>query len=302
MSSSNKMELILYSFLRTIPAILLENKLMLHNRSIEFIIISPFLVWSICALFAAKQGEYIELYYYPFFLLYPIIYIVRDFKKILQNTNKYIEQRRLLITIIMMIFFGGVVLAMIFVVIQINTKNNILIKIINVIVTVSSFVSLLGLLIVIVNIFKIIIVKQYQFFSDWRRWKKWNKIKPPKIEIEALLTKLSNYHQEEFWMKLISLVRKENLLKTNQKSEMTLEQLALTIEKYVYHKETILSEKGNLSEKINLIISPEVTYLNMWLKKNGELKTLKKLENNLDEIYLLLEQVRSLRQVNAIQN
>lgn len=278
-SFENTFKFTLYFYFRTIPISLGKSALGLNNIYITQILFTSLLLWAICALLSAKIGNSIEVYWYPFLLLFPVIYISKNLNKILVNAKKHARNVFVMIFLLMMLYllntyFEPVLLVLLFILLPIG----------------------------IFFIFKENVFNWYQGFLDWLRWKKWDKKKLEKINIEDMLTMLSNYHHKKFWIKLISLVIKENLLETNHKSEITLEELALTIEKYLYIKEIILSGEGNLSDQINPIFSSKVTHLNMWLKKNGELKSLRKLENNLDEIYLLLEQVRSLRQANSTQN
>lgn len=284
--------------------ILLNKSSFIIDKSLIFIIggcilISYCALWYSFALDAASSGKYIKINWNPFVFLADSVSDFKNITKIVKDTRK--NHKLILIKLCDYIILSIIT----FFLLVCLEKVAIAIK------PLGSTIFLLLLLIFSVVGLDFMIRDVHKSFVDWRRWRKWNNKKPIKISIENLLSILSNYHDKHYWEKIISFTRKNNILMPDENSEIILEQLALIIEEYIYHKGKLLTSNSifliffdqiALSKKINIILSSKPALLNMWFKKNGELKSLRELEYNLDEVYLILEQVRSLRKVDSTSN
>ena len=174
-------------------------------------------------------------------------------------------------------------------------------------------------------------------FKDKNTWKQWSKQSQLTTTSEHLLCSINPYYNQDFCKKTIVIVREKNLINPTQKSEALLHELATALEHslFVLNRKKTMSQKlakrrnkrrfkrwmsfiqnPNNIKKILLVKSSKKSrklpiermidnysgseFFTSWLQQYTRKNKMRFVELGsefLDEVYLLLEQVRAKRQV-----
>ena len=282
------------------------------------IIFSPLLLWSIFAISAANTGQFTHPFWWAFLLLFPVLYFIIKFRELI----KYVISKFKVIAFVTFLW-------LLIIVIRswcIDNPDSVISKIL----------SLSYLIIVVCFILPILFTVIENFISltqDWIKWQKWLKIRPSFITAQELLNLITHYHHARFSKRLIIIIRERNSLLATEDSEQLLKELALALESSIisnerqfkmqqrkwrkYLKNPFYAIK-DISRRLNLVRKSSQTltrervnnysgsdFFNTWLgqytfKDKSRLVNLG--SEFLDEIYILLEQIRARRQNSSVQN
>ncbi|NER03443.1 MAG: NACHT domain-containing protein [Okeania sp. SIO3C4] len=301
---------------------------MLGILSIYFrLIFFPF-SWSIFAIFAANLGQFTHPFWWFSLLLFPVLYLTVKFREIIRfiisnfkKIIKFIISNFKQIALAAFLYWSmSVVLDWI-----INHLNSVVIKILSFSYIIAVFcIFLLGMF---------VLIKYFGLWlKDWIRWLKWLKIPSFPITAQELLSLITLYNHPGFSKSLIITIRERNSLLIAEDSEQLIDELALALESFIVFKKQRskikkrqfrsflknplyaikhLSKQLKLSmkspgtrtrERINNYSGSE--FFNAWLKQYT-LKDESRLVNLgsefLDEIYILLEQIRARRQNSSVE-
>jgi hypothetical protein len=128
-----------------------------------------------------------------------------------------------------------------------------------------------------------ITIKGYFSGRDLAKFKKWLKIPLKLVTAEELLHLLSQYQTPEYSKRLITVIREKNVLSTSEDSENLISELALALESTMRSKP--LPNDFIASEFFR-------KWMEQYTRKNkSRLVSLGR--EFLDEIYIMLEQMRS---------
>ncbi|ARI81800.1 MULTISPECIES: hypothetical protein [Microcystis] len=282
------------------------------------IIFSPLLLWSIFAISAANTGQFTHPFWWAFLLLFPVLYFIIKFRELI----KYVIHKFKVIAFVTFLWL------LIIVIMSwcIDNPDSVISKILffSYSIIVVCFIPLT----VIGNFISFI-----SYIQDWIKWQKWLKIRPSSITAQELLNLITHYHHARFSKRLIIIIRERNSLLATEDSEQLLKELALALESSIisnkrqfkmqqrkwrkYLKNPFYAIK-DISRRLNLVRKSSQTltrervnnysgseFFNTWLGKYT-LKDKSRLVNLgsefLDEIYILLEQIRARRQNSSVQN
>jgi hypothetical protein len=283
------------------------------------------LLWSIFAILAANTGQFTHPFWWAFLLLFPVLYFIIKFRELI----KYVISK------FKVIAFVTFLCLLIFVIMFwcIYNPDSVISKILffSYSIIVVCFIPLT----VIGNFISFI-----SYIQDWIKWQKWLKIRPSSITAQELLNLITQYHHARFSKRLIIIIRERNSLLATEDSEQLLKELALALESSIISLESsIISNERqfkmqqrkwrkylknpfyaikDISRRLNLVRKSSQTltrervnnysgsdFFNTWLGQYT-LKDKSRLVNLgsefLDEIYILLEQIRARRQNSSVQN
>lgn len=281
------------------------------------------LLWSTFAILAANTGQFTHPFWWPFLLLFPLLYFIVEFRGVIKSLISIFRVRA------STIYLGLPIIVATFYVLY--YPNLLASKIIVFLFAIPAIpivcLFLLGLLLVI---------KDSNFWiQDWIKLQKWLKSCPSSITAQELLNLVMLYHHARFSKSLIIRIREKKYLIATEYSEELIKEFALAIEyskfrrkqkilirrkkwskwsiqkKYFYiiksfsRKPKSLSKslKNQTKERINN--HSESEFLNAWLKLYTlqDKSRLANLDSDfLDEIYVLLEQIRARRQSSSVQS
>ncbi len=282
------------------------------------IIFSPLLLWSIFAISAANTGQFTHPFWWAFLLLFPVLYFIIEFRELI----KYVIHE------FKVIAFVNFLWLLIIVIMSwcIDNPDSVISKII---LSLSYFIFVCFILLILFTVIENFI----SLTQDWIKWQKWLKIRPSFITAQELLNLITHYHHARFSKRLIIIIRERNSLLATEDSEQLLKELALALESSIisnkrqfkmqqrkwrkYLKNPFYAIK-DISRRLNLFRKSSQTltrervnnysgseFFNTWLGKYT-LKDKSRLVNLgsefLDEIYILLEQIRARRQNSSVQN
>jgi hypothetical protein len=286
------------------------------------IIFSPLLLWSIFAISAANTGQFTHPFWWAFLLLFPVLYFIIKFRELI----KYVIHK------FKVIAFVNFLWLLIIVIMSwcINNPDSVISKII---LSLSYFIFVCFILLILFTVIENFI----SLTQDWIKWQKWLKIRPSSITAQEILNLITQYHHARFSKRLIIIIRERNSLLATEDSEQLLKELALALESSIisnkrqfkmqlkmqqrkwrkYLKNPFYAIK-DISRRLNLVRKSSQTltrervnnysgseFFNTWLGKYT-LKDKSRLVNLgsefLDEIYILLEQIRARRQNSSVQN
>lgn len=262
------------------------------------------LIWSVFAIFAAYTGQFNHPFWWFFLILFPFLYFIKNYKKVVLGILKNIWKYTLF-----------VILNLFLVWIIDKYKNIILIPF--AIIVLCVFIYLLPRW-----------IKTTVFWvQDWIKWRKWLKMRPYPIPAQELLNLIMLYHHAEFGKRLIIIIRERNSLIATEDSEHLIKELALILENSLF----LYKRKGKIKQRQRQIFLKNPLYAIKLLfkkfkllKKSPQTRTKEKFSNYLgsqffndwlqqytredklrlvnlgseflDEIYILLEQIRARRQ------
>ncbi|GBE91484.1 NADH dehydrogenase subunit 3 [Nostoc cycadae WK-1] len=267
------------------------------------------LLWSYFAILAAYTGQFNEPLWWFFLILFPLLYLITNFKKLLgfisNNICKYGFSYFILLLLILFIY-----------------KNKEIIFIPLILITYSIFVFCFSIFVLFIGIKSSIL-----WMQDWIKWQKWLKMRPSPMSAQELLNLITLYHHTEFGRKLVMIIRERNSLIPTEDSEQLINELALTLEKSLFlykRKEKIKQRQRRIFQKkplyaVKLLLiqfkllrqSPQnrtkerlnnnlgSQFFNVWLQQytlKNKLRLVNLGSEFLDEIYILLEQVRARQQ------
>lgn len=281
------------------------------------------LLWSIFAILAANTGQFTHPFWWAFLLLFPVLYFIIKFRELI----KYVISK------FKVIAFVTFLCLLIFVIMFwcIYNPDSVISKILffsySIIVVCFIPLTVIGNFISFIS----------SYIQDWIKWQKWLKIRPSFITAQELLNLITHYHHARFSKRLIIIIRERNSLLATEDSEQLLKELALALESSIisnerqfkmqlkmqqrkwrkYLKNPFYAIK-DISRRLNLVRKSSQTltrervnnysgseFFNTWLGKYT-LKDKSRLVNLgsefLDEIYILLEQIRARRQNSSVQN
>lgn len=283
------------------------------------IIFFPLLLWSIFAISAANTGQFTHPFWWAFLLLFPVLYFIIKFRELI----KYVISK------FKVIAFVTFLCLLIFVIMFwcIDNPDSVISKII---LSLSYFIFVCFIPLTVIGNF-------ISLTQDWIKWQKWLKIRPSFITAQELLNLITQYHHARFSKRLIIIIRERNSLLATEDSEQLLKELALALESSIisnkrqfkmqlkmlqrkwrkYLKNPFYAIK-DISRRLNLVRKSSQTltrervnnysgsdFFNTWLGQYT-LKDKSRLVNLgsefLDEIYILLEQIRARRQNSSVQN
>lgn len=283
------------------------------------IIFFPLLLWSIFAISAANTGQFTHPFWWAFLLLFPVLYFIIKFRELI----KYVISK------FKVIAFVTFLCLLIFVIMFwcIDNPDSVISKIL-----------FFSYSIIVVCFIPLRVIENYiSYIQDWIKWQKWLKIRPSSITAQELLNLITQYHHARFSKRLIIIIRERNSLLATEDSEQLLKELALALESSIisnkrqfkmqlkmlqrkwrkYLKNPFYAIK-DISRRLNLVRKSSQTltrervnnysgsdFFNTWLGQYT-LKDKSRLVNLgsefLDEIYILLEQIRARRQNSSVQN
>lgn len=283
------------------------------------IIFFPLLLWSIFAILAANTGQFTHPFWWAFLLLFPVLYFIIKFRELI----KYVISK------FKVIAFVTFLCLLIFVIMFwcIYNPDSVISKIL-----------FFSYSIIVVCFIPLTVIGNFiSLTQDWIKWQKWLKIRPSFITAQELLNLITHYHHARFSKRLIIIIRERNSLLATEDSEQLLKELALALESSIisnkrqfkmqlkmlqrkwrkYLKNPFYAIK-DISRRLNLVRKSSQTltrervnnysgsdFFNTWLGQYT-LKDKSRLVNLgsefLDEIYILLEQIRARRQNSSVQN
>lgn len=283
------------------------------------IIFFPLLLWSIFAISAANTGQFTHPFWWAFLLLFPVLYFIIKFRELI----KYVISK------FKVIAFVTFLCLLIFVIMFwcIYNPDSVISKIL-----------FFSYSIIVVCFIPLRVIGNFiSYIQDWIKWQKWLKIRPSSITAQELLNLITQYHHARFSKRLIIIIRERNSLLATEDSEQLLKELALALESSIisnkrqfkmqlkmlqrkwrkYLKNPFYAIK-DISRRLNLVRKSSQTltrervnnysgseFFNTWLGKYT-LKDKSRLVNLgsefLDEIYILLEQIRARRKNSSVQN
>jgi hypothetical protein len=273
------------------------------------------LLWSIFAILAANTGQFTHPFWWAFLLLFPVLYFIIKFRELI----KYVISK------FKVIAFVTFLCLLIFVIMFwcIYNPDSVISKIL-----------FFSYSIIVVCFIPLTVIGNFiSLTQDWIKWQKWLKIRPSFITAQELLNLITHYHHARFSKRLIIIIRERNSLLATEDSEQLLKELALALESSIisnerqfkmqqrkwrkYLKNPFYAIK-DISRRLNLVRKSSQTltrervnnysgsdFFNTWLGQYT-LKDKSRLVNLgsefLDEIYILLEQIRARRQNSSVQN
>ena len=272
------------------------------------------LLWSIFAILAANTGQFTHPFWWPFLLLFPVLYFIVKSRELI----KYVISKFKVIAFVIFLYLLILVVVLWFV----HHPNSVTFKILlfsyAIIVVCGFSYGLFG-----------VIKNSYFWLQDWIKWQKWLKIRPSSITAQELLNLITLYHHTGFSKRLIIIIRERNSLLATEDSEQLIKELALALESSLISNKRQLTMQQrkwrkylyaikDLSRRLNLFKKSSQTrtqkrvnnysgseFFNTWLGQYT-LKDKSRLVNLgsdfLDEIYVLLEQIRARRQNSSVQN
>ncbi|MCA2552614.1 MAG: NTPase (NACHT family), partial [Microcystis sp. M04BS1] len=276
------------------------------------------LLWSIFAILAANTGKFTHPFWWAFLLLFPVLYFIVKFRELI----KYVISNFKVIAFSTFLYLLIYVVAF-WILDHSNSLASTILFFCYAIIVFCGFAF---------GLFRVIKYSNF-WLQDWIKWQKWLKIRPSSITTQELLNLITQYHDGGFSKRLIIIIRERNSLLATEDSEQLIKELALALESSIifnkrqfkmqqrqwrkslknpFYAIKYLSRRLNLfkkssqtrtHERVNNYLGSE--FFNTWLEQYT-LKDKSRLVNLgsefLDEIYILLEQIRARRQNSSVQN
>ncbi|MGK7894825.1 MAG: NTPase (NACHT family), partial [Xenococcus sp. (in: cyanobacteria)] len=285
------------------------------------------LLWSIYAVLAANTGRFTHPLWWPFFLLFPLLYFILKSKNFIKISISILGNVWTYVIIFGYLFFMHAVYWIL------ENPGTIIARIVFVIYGIIVLIGLFRLLI-------IAFIFLNNWFRDWMKLKKWIQSRPATMTAQKLLNLIDLYQNKGFSKQLIIISRERNLLPANNDSENLLNELAMALEHSLFlvnrkkdirqrARQRLKSKKQKTSRKILKYFGgiPKILsqglkfsrkskksyieriienysgsdFFTSWLKQYTR-KDKKRFINLgsefLDEIYILLEQIRAKRKVS----
>ncbi|MGK7961626.1 NACHT domain-containing protein [Crocosphaera sp.] len=296
-------------------------------------IISPYtrlfvfpLLWSIFAILAVNTGQFTEWWWWFLLLLFPLFYLIFNLRKFLKFCISILSN--FWIYIIVLFYISFIYLAL-------WALENVE----NIVEGISVIVITFYTLYLLVYFFRYL-NKWLPDLNKWRKWVKRNKY-PNTIDIQEWLRLVNSYHTNQFTKKLIIISRERELIIVNKDTESILYELATMIENSLFLRKQLLSRKQKVNKRIRqklfknslrkpsniikIIISlfkdlkrskhnpvesmienySGSEFFTDWLKQYTR-KDKQRLVNLgsefLDELYMLIEQIRARQKNSDTQN
>lgn len=280
------------------------------------------LLWSTFALLAANTGEFTHPFWWLFLLLFPLLYLAFNFRNFIQkivfiiNKNTYkILISLFLFCLLTISFFWVIDHAM------------------SIVLIVFGVFCFPGILILIWSGFQSI----KNNFKDNSIWKQWSKQCQLTTTSEHLLCSINPYYDQDFCKQTIVIVSEKNLINPTQESEALLYELATALEYslFLLNRKSSINQKlarkrnkirfkkwmsiiqnsNNIKKLLSVKSSKKIRkspiermidnysgseFFTSWLQqytRKDKMRFVKLGSEFLDEVYILLEQVRAKRQV-----
>ncbi|UCH96932.1 MAG: NACHT domain-containing protein, partial [Candidatus Aminicenantes bacterium] len=269
---------------------------------LHFFLVLYFLTWAPTAGLSAKMGQFNHPLWWPFMPITPPLYLVKNAWVILYWFRK---NWRKVVSFITMMLIVSFLFAILFALLDRYYWFKIL------------FPTIVGLIGVTLSL-----AINFARIKNWIRWLKWKRRQHTIIPGKEFLDLLAQFKMDSIRFKFINAVREKGLLEATKENEVLIESLALAIEKHkkaiqIVQKQKIKKKDGtdsvfvfDLEDKLwkklpksdefaigdKKYIDKNRTESGKFINQLSQHRDLLLSSNRiLDEIYMLLEQIRLLR-------
>jgi len=244
-----------------------------ENFALVFRVLFIPLLWVPFAITASEQGLFTSPIWWPFLVFLPALYLIFDFNRTSKLICSSINNNKKHIIAFICSYSILILLLLLFPRLPQALKS------------IPCFIIISYLLISVYLIYWIykITIAAYFWQVDILKFKKWLKIPLKPVTAEELLHLLSQYQTPECSKKLIVVIHEKNVLSISEDSENLISELALTLESTMRSKP--LPDEFIASELFR-------KWMEQYTRKN-KLRLVSLGQEFLDEIYIMLKQVRS---------
>ncbi|MBH8564623.1 NACHT domain-containing protein [Nostoc sp. CENA67] len=287
------------------------------NTSTIICILVFSLLWSIFAILAANTGQFTAPVYWVLLVIFPLLYLIYNYKRIIEICIYILKN----IWIYLITFFY---------ILYIKIRDFMINNPESTINQIGLYFSIIYTTCFCIYLLYIGCKSSFYWVKDSIQWQKWIRNRPSQITGQELLNLIKLYHYPAFCKRMTTVIYERNLLPAIEESEDLINELALALERSLFFEKRKANIRQKKWQKIlkNPIYAIKALFIkfhqlpkkspiartmttaniysgseffNSWLKQytfKDKRRFIKLGSEFLDEVNILLEQLRAKRQVS----